>query len=262
MASFDVIGSGDKAVAIIEVADGEKQFAKKIMEENKNIKSVLKKTSERKGKLRLRQFKLVAGDKNTEVIHKEYGCLLKLNPMKVYFSPREATERQKIATQVKPNETVLVMFSGISVFSIAIAKKQINVNKIYAVELNKDAHNYALENVRINKLSHKIVPIKGDVKKVCKQFYGKCNRVLMPLPLDSEKFLNVAVKCLKKNGVIHFYSLGKEDNLFQNALDIIDKKLRKLKKKYAIIGKRKMLAYAPYEYKICIDFIVKQAGVA
>jgi len=260
--SLGFIGSKEKTVAIVgipeELEDKEKLIAEGIMQLQKNVKSVLKKVSERKGKLRLREFKLIAGDGNTEVVHKEHGHELKLDPQKVYFSPREATERQRIAEQVKPNETVMVMFSGIAPFCIAIAKKQPEVNKIYAVELNEIAHGYAVENVRINKVGHKIVLIQGDVREVCKKYYGKCDRVVMPLPMGAESFLDIAINCLKEEGVIHFYSWGKEEDLFSNALKQIEENVKKLDKKFEVLNKKKVLQYSPGKWKVCIDFKVRR----
>lgn len=260
--SFDIVGSKEKAVAIVEIPEEleskERVISEGIMQLNKNVKSVLKKVSERKGELRLREYKLVAGDTDTEVIHKEHGYILKFDPQKVYFSARESTERQRIAEQVKPNENVMVMFSGVAPFAIAIAKKQ-DVNRIYAIELNKIAHEYSKENVRINKLSHKIVLIYGDVREKCKEYYESCDRVVMPLPLGSESFLDIAINCLKEEGIIHFYNWSSEKDLFSKVLKIIEENCKKLNKKIEILDKRKVLAYAPRKWKVCIDF--KIAGV-
>lgn len=262
MPAFDIIGSREKAVAIVEIPEGadEKTIAEGIMKLNRNVMSVLKKTSKRKGSYRLEDLELIVGDSNTEVIHKEFGYILKLDPRKVYFSPREAVERQKIALQVKAKETVMVMFSGSMPYGIAIAKKQPKVEKIYGIEINEDAHHYAEENIRINKVSHLVTAIVGDVRKICSEYYGTCDRVIMPLPLGAENFLDIAVKCLKKkNGVIHFYSWGKEDDLYSSALKQIEKQTKELKRKFKILDKRKILPYSPRTFKICIDF--KVAGV-
>lgn len=261
MASYDIIGSGNKAVAIVEIPREEQKnklkFAEEIMKANKIVKSVLEKSSARKGKFRKLDLKLIAGDKDTEVLHREFGYILKLDPRKVYFSPRESTERQKISSQVKPGETVLVMFGGIAAMPVAIAKKRA-VLKIFSVEINPDAHKYALENARVNKLSHKIVPILGNVKESCKEFYGKCDRVAMPLPLGADKFLDIAVKCVKaEGGIVHFYSVGGEDDLFSRALVTIDEKLKKLKKSYVVMNKRKVLPYSPRKFKIVLDVLIK-----
>jgi len=260
--SFDIIGSKEKAAVIVEIPEGlksrEKLIAEVIMQMQKSVKSVLEKTSERKGELRLRGYKLIAGDDNTEAVHKEYGYLLRLDPQKVYFSPREATERQRIAEQVKPNETVMLMFAGIGCFAIAIAKKQPEVNKIIAVEINPHAVEYMKTNARINKISDKIVPILGDVREVCPKYFGKCDRVVMPLPLGAENFLDIAISCLKEEGVIHFYNWGREDDLYSNALKLIESATKKLKVGFEVLNKRKVLPYAPGKYKVCIDFGVKR----
>src|SRR3990170_506355 len=244
--SFDVIGSKEKAVAIVEIPEElkhkEKMIAEAIMEMQKSVKSVLKKTSERKGDTRIREFELIAGDANTEVIHKENGHLLKLDSQKVYFSSREATERRRIAGQVKPGETVLVMFSGIAPFPIEIAKSQPDVDRIYGIELNEAAHNYGIENVRMNKIAHKIVLIQGDAREVCQRFFDKCDRVLMPLPLGAENFLDVAIKCLKEKGIVHFYNWGREDDLYTNALNLIENATKEMDVKFEVLSKRKVLA--------------------
>lgn len=253
MVSYDVIGSKDKAVAIVEVPKElvrkQKQIAQDILKKHKNVKSVLKKTSERKGVLRVRSYRLIAGEKDTEVIHVEYGYRLKLDPRKVYFSPREGTERQRIASMIKPKETVMVMFSGIGPFAIAIAKKQLKTKEIIAVEINPAAVKYMKENIRLNKLEGRIIPVLGDVKKKCKEWYNKCDRVLMPLPHKSELFIDVAKKCLKK-GYIHMYIIEDEDKIEKRVKEIV-KKIKP--KSYKI---RKVLPYAPRVNKYCIDIKV------
>lgn len=250
MVSYDIIGSKDKAVAIVEIPKGfnrkQKEIAEEILKRHKNVKSVLKKTSERKGVLRVRSYRLIVGEKNTEVVHVEYGYRLKLDPRKVYFSPREGTERQRIAGMVKPKETVMVMFAGIGPLAIAIAKKQPDTKQIIAIEINPDAVRYMKENIRLNKLEGKIIPILGDVKVKCKDWYGKCNRVLMPLPHKSELFIDVAKKCLKR-GYIHMYIIEDEDKIEKRVKEIV-KKIKP--KNYKI---RKVLPYAPRVNKYCID---------
>mgnify|MGYP001567238654 CR=1 FL=1 len=71
--SFDIIGSKEKAIAIIELDDKIKKKAKTIanaiMRKHKNVKSVLLKASPRSGVFRTRDYKIIAGIKNTEVTH-------------------------------------------------------------------------------------------------------------------------------------------------------------------------------------------------
>jgi tRNA (guanine37-N1)-methyltransferase len=255
--SFDIIGSRGKAVAIVkikkELNSKDKLIAEAIMKLNKNVKSVLKKLSGRMGKYRLYNLELIAGEENTEVIHKEYGYFIKVDPRKAYFSPREATERQRIASQVKPNEIIMLMFAGTGVYGIAICKKQPNVKKIIAIEINPDAFYYMQENIRINKLSEKIVPILGDVEEKCKDYFGCCDRVIMPFAIEGWKYLETAIKCLKQGGILHFYFISSEERLFQDAIEILKKEAEKLGRKVEVLSERIVGRFGVRLHKVCID---------
>jgi len=256
VSSFDIIGSRDKAVAIIEIPDefenNEKEIAEEIMRRHKNVKSVLKKVSERKGVFRTREYELLFGDKDTEVIHKESGCKFKLDPMKVYFSVREGTERLIIAKQVKPRETIMLMFAGVGPYGIIISKKQPSV-KIISIEINPVAYEYMKENIRSNKVNDRMIPVLGDVREKAKDWYGKCDRIIMPLPHESINFLTTAYRCLKdEGGLIHLYLIEKEEFIEEKVKSIIDNIVKKTKR--GIDFKiRKVLPYSPRANKYCVD---------
>ncbi len=257
MTSFDLIGSREKAVAIIESTSRkeEKSIAEKIMKQHPSVKSVLRKLSERKGRFRKREYKIIKGNKNTEVIHKEYGFLLKLDPKKTYFSSRESTERQRIASSIKPNESILVMFSGICPFAIAIEKRQPRVKEIIAIEINPKAHKYAQENLILNK-TKKIKLYNGDVKKILPTIKNKFDRIVMPLPKGAYSYLNLAYKKIKKQGIVHFYYWAHEKDLFTEAEKIVEEEAGKCNKRIKILEKRKVLPYGPRIWKIVIDILV------
>ncbi len=260
--SYDIIGSESGAMAVVEIPEellNKKELvAEAIIKSNKNVKSVLNKTSGRKGTYRLEELEVVAGDENTEVLHKEYGYAIRLDPRKVFFSPREATERQRIAAQVKAGENVLVMFSGVGPYAIAIAKKRPEVGKIYCVEINPDAHEYAKENVRMNKLAHKIILVNDDVKKVSAKLKIKFDRIVMPIAVGGDAFLDIAFKLVKDGGMIYFYSTGKEDDLFTDAEKIVIKTALNNRKRIKIENKTRVLPFGVRSYKICLDV---KAGV-
>ena len=250
--SFDIIGD----IAILEIppqlVKKQKTIAETLMKLHKNIKTVCKKGSERKGELRLRIIKYVAGRKSTETIHTEFGCKYKLDVRKVYFSPRESTERDRIAKQVVNGEIVMVMFAGIGPFSILIAKRK--KTDVISVELNKDACKYTKENTHLNSVAASVDVLCGDVKRVCKPFISKCDRIVMPLPKSGYKFLDTAFKCLKpRGGVIHFYYTGS----MEEAEKHIKRSSDKLNKKIKILRKNRVLPYAPRVWKVCLDVKVK-----
>lgn len=248
--AYDIIGNKEKSIALLGVNEkSPKEAAKEIMKNHKSVKSVLQKLSERKDTFRLYPCKLIAGGKDTEVVHKEYGYLLKVDPQKAYFSPRESTERQRIAGMVKPREEVLVMFSGVCPFPIAIAKKQTLVSKIYAVEINPSAHKYALENIKLNRLEKKIIPILKDVREA--KEIGKVDRIIMPLVEKAIDYLDVAFSHSKRGTIIHLYGLSSVQ-----LEEEVKKIAEKHKVKYKIVGRQDVLPYAPRVSKVRIDIKV------
>jgi tRNA (guanine37-N1)-methyltransferase len=260
--SFDIIGD----ILILELDEKLEKKKKKIGEAflklHKSVKVILRKKSERKGEFRTRAFEILAGERRTETLHKEYGCLFKLDVAKVYFSPREANERQMVAKQVKRGEEVLVMFSGVSPFAIQIAKKQKKC-KITCVEKNPLAFKYAEENIRINKVGDKVKNICGDIREVSKKFLSKgkkFSRIIMPLPKGAYNFLPLALPLLKeeKRGILHFYHWAKEDDLFSGAEKLVKEATKKFgKKKVKILEKRKVLPYSPRTWKVVLDVEIK-----
>lgn len=268
---FDIIGSREKAVAIIE--KGGKKEALEIMKIYANVKSVLKKIGGRSGVFRVYKLRLLAGDKNTEVVHREYGMFFKIDPRKAYFSPREAEERQRIAALARNGERILVMFSGIAPYAITIAKQK-NC-EIVCVEINKKAVEYANGNVGLNSLVGNVENICADIKKVYKKL-GKFDRILMPLPETACKFLPEAFAVAKKGAIIHLYGISEEKNLFSDLEEKIKtivkcmKNLKcfsacqktqrvfcaKSKVKYKIINKQKVLPFGVRMWKVRIDLRV------
>lgn len=255
--SFDIVGNRDKAAAIIEVPqelrDKTKLIAEAIMKQHKNVRSVLLKASERRGVYRLRKLKLIAGDKKTVVTHAESGCVFLLDPTKVYFSPREVTERQRVAGLVKPKEMVAVFFSGIGAFPIIIAKKS-KAKNVIGIEINPVAFDYFKKNIELNKTEN-VQVILGDVKERAAHCYGICNRVIMPLPESAVNYLEYAIKCLKNNGVVHLYCFSEEGGINQKAKETI-RAIKNLG--YACkVSFSKVLPYGPGIYKYRLDITVR-----
>ena len=172
---------------------------------------------------RTRDLEVIWGDENMETIHKESGCLFKVNPKRVFFSPRLSYERMRVASKVMAGETIINMFSGVGCFSIIIARMQPQT-KIYSIDVNPYAYEYMNENVRLNRMEGRVIPILGDVREELKKLGLErvADRVLMPLPEEAHSFLPLAVRALKLDkegagGIIHYYDVStgrKDDDLF------------------------------------------------
>ncbi len=251
--AYDTIGS----IAIIEIpkklVKKEKTIANELMKLQKNIKTVCKKTSFYGGKYRTRKLKIIAGEKTKETEYKENGVVLKLDVEKVYFSPRLSTERLRIMKLVKPNESVLVMFSGCAPYVCVIAKNT-KAKEVYGIEINPVAHKYAEQNVKLNKLNN-VTLIKGDVARVIPKLNKKFDRIVMPLPKSAKTFLKYAFKAAKKGATIHFYDFEREDEL-NKAKEKVMKECKKYKKKCEILNIVKCGQYGPRKYRVCVDFII------
>lgn len=257
--SFDILGSRSGAVAVIEIPDEleayETEIAEAIQAVHKNVRSVLSKDSRREGEYRLRSLRLIAGDSDTEVVHKESGCRFKLDPRVTYFSTRESTERERIVEKVRPDEDILVMFSGISPISICIAKRHPSVT-VTAVEINPEAHRYAVENVRFNKVADRVKLILGDVREVCPSLNIVFDRVLMPLPKGAHRFLDVAVPMVKPGGVLQLYHWAPEDDLFSEAHRLVAEAADEAGRRAEFVDGEKVSLYSPRVYKVRVDMVI------
>ncbi len=265
--AFDQIGS----IAIVEISSGvekqAKQIAAEIMQTNKHITSVYAKSSEMQGIYRVRKLKFLAGKKTTITTYKESGCVFELDVAKVYFSPRLAFERTRIANEVKNGEKILALFAGVGPFPIVIAKKLKNEGKtpnIIANELNPTAVKYLNKNVAANKVQEMIIVEKGDAAKTLKKHEKWANRVIMPLPHTAEKFLPLAIDATAAGGVVHFYGFGphrsektrKPTNPFKKLEEKIKRMCKEKKRKCKIVFKRVVRPYSPFSVQVVIDFKV------
>jgi tRNA (guanine37-N1)-methyltransferase len=211
--SFDTIGD----VIIIKIPDALQQkkrlIGQAILENLKPVKVVLMQKGPVSGEFRTRELKHLAGENRTTTIYKEHGCNFLVDLATAYFSPRLSTERLRIANLVKPNERVLNMFAGVGAFSIVIARVQPEC-KVVSIDVNPEAHRFAVENAKINKVAGRVDTILGDARKIIKSGnLGKFTRVLMPLPESASEYLGDAIFAVEPSGAwIHYYTHVHSEN--------------------------------------------------
>ena len=256
--SYDVVGD----IILLKLSDDflfySKNIGEALLKTNKNIKTVCI-SNPVSGELRIRDLKIIAGENNTTTIHKEYGILLKVDLGKIYFSPRLANERKRVANLVQSDETVVDMFAGVAPFSIMIAKYA-NPKIVYALDKNKDAVKYAQFNVKKNNVLDKVEVINMDAMKIYDKLGKrgiKADRIIMNLPFSSYLFFDSALKVIADSCTIHYYDILKEENIEKRKNE-----LEKIAKKYDIdlsnLDVRKIKTYAPREFYIGIDITAKK----
>ncbi|ABM79963.1 class I SAM-dependent methyltransferase [Hyperthermus butylicus] len=170
------------------------------------VKSVWAASSPVEGMYRLRKFVHLAGEQRSLTIHREYGCSFLVDITKVYISPRLSYEHYRVAKLVKPGEVVINMYAGAGLFSIIIARHA-KPQRVYSIDINPDAYQLMVHNVKMNKVEDIVVPILGDAAKVVPEtLRGTANRILMPLPELALEHLPAALAGLREGrGVLHVY---------------------------------------------------------
>jgi tRNA (guanine37-N1)-methyltransferase len=173
---------------------------------------------------RVRGIEWLAGDDRIVTTYSEHGCKFKVDVSRVYFSPRLSFERHRIASLTRQGEIVVNMFAGVGTFSIIMAKAA-GASKVYSIDKNPDAFSLMLENVAINKVDGRVIPLLGDAKDFGQKLAGIADRVLMPLPELAIEYLPVAFSFMKQKGHIHIY-LHERGNTKKDAIDAGIGKLR------------------------------------
>ena len=256
--SFDIIG--DIAIIKLNEVQNAEAVAKQIMAIHGNIKTVLTPVTRIAGDFRVRELRLLAGENKTSTSHKESGCTFKLDVEKCYFSPRLSHEHLRIAKLVQSGETVVNMFAGVGCFSIIIAKTA-SQSKVYSIDVNPTAVQYMEENVKINQVYDRVIPILGDSKEIIQtQLQSVADRVLMPLPEKALEYLPYALSALKQTGGwIHYYDFqhapGKENPVEKTKLKVAEK-LDSMGASYVFANSRVMRPTGPNWYQTVLDIKV------
>lgn len=244
--SFDVIGD----VVVIKIPeqliDLKNDIGKAIMDVTANARVVMM-DSGVKGDLRIRTLERIAGTGTSETVHKEFGVRISVDPSKIYFNPRLATERMRIASQVNDGETIIDMFSGAAPFPLVISKHS-HPSDIYAIDLNSDALEFMVRNIEMNR-SVNIHPMQGNAQEIVKDL-PKADRIIMNLPQSAIDFLEDALHASKKGAVIHLYRIMERD-----ASDDIVEMARSLGHNVAIKEKIELKTYSPTMSVYVFDLI-------
>jgi tRNA (guanine37-N1)-methyltransferase len=224
--SYDRIGD----IAIIKLKDPERAagLGNAIIAAGSGVRSVWIDAGIQ-GEYRTRQLQWLAGDQKTVAIHTENQARFLLDIGKVYFSPRLATERMRLARMVHDGEYIIDMFAGIGPFSIIISR--LKDVEITSIDSNPQAILFMKESIGLNKLKGRITPLLGKAENIMPNL-PKADRIIMNLPHESMSFLDLAKVSLKDDGTIHLYTIGSVSDIEENmekiriaGLSVMDKRI-------------------------------------
>ncbi|WP_436930379.1 class I SAM-dependent methyltransferase [Halosimplex halobium] len=237
-------------VVIVDEDDPERAraLADAVVESALPVKTVVNRASKVKGTERVRDWEVLAGE-STEAVHREYGCEFALDLATVYFSPRLATERHRVAEQVREGERALDMFAGVGPFVVPFAKRGATA---VGVDINEDAIEYLRENARRNGVADRVTAICGDVREVAGEYADWADRLVMNLPHSADEFLDTAVELAGDDCVVHYYDIQHEDDPYGPG----ERAVREAAEpEYEVTVERRhtVRSYAPHELNICLD---------
>jgi len=253
--AIDFVGD----IAIVEVPPElgrhKKMIGEAILKTHKRVRTVLAKSSAIGGLYRLREFEVMAGEDKRKTIHREHGCTYHVDLSKAYFSSRLSHEHDRVALQVRENETVVDMFSGVGPFSILIAKRHRNV-RVYAIDVNPDAVHYLKTNITVNQVEKKVAPILGDATQIVEEMLkGVADRVIMNLPEKALEYVEVACEAIKtEGGIMHYYEFTSAPEPLETAknrlIEAVKQTGRSVEK---VLLARTVRLTAPYTWQVVVD---------
>lgn len=204
-----------------------------------------------KGELRIRDLELIAGTGTSETRHRESGVTIMTDPAKVYYNPRLATERERVASMVKDGEIIIDMFAGVAPFPLTICRYA-RPKIVYAMDLNHDAVEYMKVNIKLNHFDN-IVALEGDAREIVKDL-PDADRVIMNLPQIAQEFLPDALAKTKKGGIVHMHKImGREES--DSVIDGIIKDMCARGLECELSEKRELKTYSPSASVYVMDII-------
>jgi tRNA (guanine37-N1)-methyltransferase len=240
-----------------------KALGEELLKELPYVKSVWLAVTPVHGSERIREYVHIAGERRSETLYKEHGCIFKVDITKVYISPVLGFDHMRIAKQVREGEKILNMFAGFCPYSI-IASKYGKPRYVVSIDINEYATYYARINIELNKVSAVNEVINGDALIITSALGEKFDRVLMPYPDLFEEALKVSVYAVKEGGFLHPHLFIEGDNkriALENAYRTVIERLHNLGVVGKIIGGHVIRSIAPRKYHITVDVYVEKKKV-
>jgi len=237
-------------IVILDEDDDERaqRIAEAVMASDLPCATVLNRASPIEGACRVRRWDHLAGD-GTETVHREYGHEFHLDVATVYFSPRLATERHRVITQVAAGERVVDMFAGVGPYAVPMAARGADV---VACDLNESAIEYLRENAARNDVTDQVDAVAGDVRETTAAHANTADRLVMNLPHSADEFLETAVELASDACVLHYYDIQHEADPFGPGRRAIRAAAGDAYE-VTVETEHVVRSYAPHEYNVCLD---------
>jgi len=119
-----------------------------------------------------------------------------------------------------------------------VIAKHSKAKRVVSVELSRECSKYAFENAKRNKVDKVVEIVQGDVRKAVPKLKEKFDRIIMTRPNLNDPFLDVALKSVKRGGIIQWYGFYPEEEM-NNMKEMIIKEIKESEVKARLIGIKK-----------------------
>jgi len=246
---YDVVGD----IAVVQIPRELRHRVDDIVWGLRKVHPFLKVIAEKSfhvGSFRIREYSIIWGERRLETVHRENGVEIKVDLSKAFFNPRTKGERYRLAQLVKDGERILIPFAGVLPYALVIARYR--KVKITAVELNKEAYELGLENIKLNRkrLKGEIEFIHGDAFEVLPEL-PSYDRVISPTPRGVDA---LALTLSKAERWLHYYDFVGEAEIEEFRGRITDECA--LQGKDCEVRVKKVGDFKPHVFKVCADVMV------
>jgi tRNA (guanine37-N1)-methyltransferase len=207
-----------------------------------SLHTVLFPVSDVEGEYRTRRFRVLAGKDTTRTTCIEYGKRFEIDLAEAYFSPRLATERQRIVSRMGEGERVLDMFTGVGPFALSLADR---ASLVVAVDTNPGAISLLERNIRQNRALN-VLPFLADASHVRGILPRTFDRIIMNHPTGAIPFLPEAFALCRPGGSIHCYVLQETEG--EVLPEIRNYRIREVSERY-------VRSYSPGKWHAVYDIV-------
>ncbi len=202
--AFDMLGH----VGILRLSDEAEphaaSIAQALLESHANLRTVAVDRGVG-GRWRVRALTVVAGEESLIVQHRENKLRFEVDLQQLFFSPRLAAERARIAALVRPGERLLDAFAGVGPFAITAARAGA---RVVAIDGNPAAEKWAKRNSELNNLSSESFKFHTGLAEELLPGLGSFDRVIVNHPTGSLDFAAIGIAALAPGGMLHLYLLS------------------------------------------------------
>lgn len=245
------IPDGWKRIGDVIVADlgGDGEAAEELLKAHDGCSAVVD-LSGINGRLRIPEAHLLAGEPDTETVHREHGISYLLDPREVMFSPGNSEERRRVRDMTRRGERVLDMFAGVGQFALPAAK---GGGRVLAVDANPEAAGYLKKNARLNDLELRVDVVLGDSKTCSPE--DRFDRVLMG-HLDSAGYLGAAARALDGGGWLHYHEACPEKSA-ERPVKRVSEAVERAGFRTVSLDRREVKGYSPGVGHFVVDCLVE-----